>query len=277
MKVKNMMKKIMLLGDNAVGKTSLVRRFVYDEFDDKYISTIGAKVTKKVVEIERRGILYRTTLMIWDVLGQKGFEKTHRKFLEGCDGALLVFDLTRTETFDNIWNYWIPLVEEVVGAGMIILGNKSDLEWAIDRERIREMAERYGLPYYITSAKTGYGVEDVFREITKISLFIGRVDLPPTEISVISSPKRALDYIMEEFISSYGDPTRASEIFEECVRSVGMNINDPSIEDIEKLIEMMYEKEISMGIDGEKAERNKLERMEVINSLKKFLGAEEYI
>ena len=64
-------KKVVLLGDSAVGKTSLIRRFVYDEYDDGYISTIGAKVSKKEVEVEYDGTDYKVMLMIWDIIGSQ--------------------------------------------------------------------------------------------------------------------------------------------------------------------------------------------------------------
>ena len=93
-------KKIVLLGDGAVGKTSLIRRFVINKFDDKYLCTLGTKVTEKnlLVKVDA-GVTLGLKLMIWDFMGQKGFHKIEKSGLEGATGALLVYGAT-TRYFD---------------------------------------------------------------------------------------------------------------------------------------------------------------------------------
>ncbi len=113
--------KILLLGDGAVGKTSLVRRFVEQQFDESYKMTIGVNVKKK--EIESLDL----TMMIWDIYGQKLNKDLHSTNYSGADGAMLVYDLTRYETFKSI-DEWIDEVFEVIGKiPLVILGNKNDL------------------------------------------------------------------------------------------------------------------------------------------------------
>ena len=95
-------KKVVLLGNSAVGKTSLIKRFVYDKFEDSYIATIGSKVTKKNMSMMTGGQEKGLTLMIWDVLGSEGYKATHARTLAGAHGAILVSDLTRKDTLDSL-------------------------------------------------------------------------------------------------------------------------------------------------------------------------------
>jgi small GTP-binding protein len=122
-------KKVVLLGDSAVGKTSLIRRFVYDHFDDSYIATVGSKVTKKNVQVQRRDGSVKLSLMIWDLIGREGYAAFHSRSLVGTQGALLVSDLTREETLASLERYWIPLLFKVVGnVPLVFASNKSDLK-----------------------------------------------------------------------------------------------------------------------------------------------------
>src|SRR3972149_733291 len=100
-------RKILLLGDGAVGKTSFIRRFVVDKFSDDYITTIGTKVTKKDLRIESPSKAVELTFMIWDVLGQKGYKNIQESAFQGSKGALLVYDVTRPETVVSLAEYWL--------------------------------------------------------------------------------------------------------------------------------------------------------------------------
>ena len=104
--------KICLLGDGAVGKTSLIRRFVVDEFRDKYISTMGVKVMKKNVFLKnpQRDV----TLMIWDIMGQQIFTPVFKRYFKGSDGVLIVCDITRKETLKHIES-WLKEITDVTG------------------------------------------------------------------------------------------------------------------------------------------------------------------
>ena len=99
-------KKICLLGDFSVGKTSLINRFVYDRFDERYLSTIGVKVTRKELA-PRQG--RPAHLLIWDMAGSEDFSGVRNNYLQGASGALLVCDLTRANTLDSLTNYTRPL------------------------------------------------------------------------------------------------------------------------------------------------------------------------
>ena len=155
--------KLCLLGDGAVGKTSLVRRFVHDVFDDKYIMSFGTKVSKKVVKIGETEV----DLMIWDILGQKLLESLHAAYYRGAVGAFAVCDFTRPDTMASLKN-WIESFRSVAGEQpVIILGNKSDLEKKFSYAELESFSSSLGCTVLETSAKTGANVERAFYEMGK--------------------------------------------------------------------------------------------------------------
>ncbi len=158
-------KKIALLGDPAVGKTSLVRRFVFDMFEDKYITTIGAKVVKKEMQVKDVDL----KMMIWDLLGQDSFNILVNSTLKGVEGALIVFDLTRKNTLDRIDNLINVIKDNNPDAKIVFLGNKVDLEEEIevDKDDIEQTLSKYEEEYYLTSAKTGENVEEAFKSLAE--------------------------------------------------------------------------------------------------------------
>lgn len=160
-------KKVCMLGGFAVGKTSLVSRFVSSLFSDKYLSTVGVKVDKKVVSAGGRDV----TLMLWDIYGQDDFQTVQHSQLRGMSGYVLVVDGTRRATVDTALALQ-KLATEVVGAvPFVVLLNKSDLAaaWDLDDAAVFKMAER-GWRVLRTSAKTGEGVEDAFVLLTQTML-----------------------------------------------------------------------------------------------------------
>jgi len=159
-------KKICLLGDGEVGKTSLIRRYVLDLFDDQYIQTFGAKVSKKVLDLEDVNL----TLMIWDVLGQKTQKALHSTYYAGANGALLVCDMTRPETFEHLKHWSADLLEVSGEIPVIILGNKCDLEMKIDPLDLEDFAATLGCPMMLTSAKTGQGVQEAFQALGELTM-----------------------------------------------------------------------------------------------------------
>lgn len=167
--------KVCLTGDGGVGKTSLIRRFVYDAFDDRYVTTLGAKVTKKVhdVEMPDTGETRRVALMIWDIMGQRGIRDLLREaYFTRAQGALLVCDVTRPQTLEGL-DGWRQALKETTGpVPLYLLGNKADLrrKAKVGEEDLKAVADAWGCPYALTSAKTGGGVEQAFEALTHMIL-----------------------------------------------------------------------------------------------------------
>jgi len=164
-------KKISLAGDGMVGKTSLIRRYVVDQFDDKYQVTIGTKVTKKELKTKWQGRDVDLTLMVWDIMGLTGYhDQLHRKNFQGAKGALIVCDITRLDTLITL-STWAQQIEDVTGKiPMVFLVNKSDLKGKAEfgEDDIKEECAKHDAPYLYTSAKTGENVEKAFRIITEL-------------------------------------------------------------------------------------------------------------
>lgn len=158
-----------------MGKTSLIRRFVYDEFDERYTVTLGAKVTKKTVTVDDPagdGKL-EVDVSLWDIMGEKFLRELLREaYFYGAQGILAVCDVTRAETLVDLED-WKVAVERVTGEiPILILANKVDLkdEAVIDEKGLRVFCEGWKSPYLFTSAKTGENVEKAFHDLAEIVL-----------------------------------------------------------------------------------------------------------
>lgn len=160
-------KKICLLGGFAVGKTSLVSRFVHSIFSEKYLTTVGVKIEKKTVEIGTQQV----DLVIWDLYGEDDFQKIRMSYLRGASGYLLVVDGTRRATLDTALAIQ-ENVERTMGAlPFVVVINKADLasEWEITQTDLSQLAKR-GWRLAITSAKTGAEVEKAFGALAQAML-----------------------------------------------------------------------------------------------------------
>ncbi len=165
--------KICLIGTGEVGKTSLIKRFILDIFDDKYLKTLGTKVSKKELTLEYPEKDYKVnlTLLIWDIMGQATFRSLLQdSYFFGAAGALAVCDLTRSSTLDSL-EEWVQSLYNVVGEKpIIILANKCDLtdEREFDEDMLNKAAAKYNTSFYYTSARTGENVEKAFYEMGKL-------------------------------------------------------------------------------------------------------------
>ena len=165
----NLTFKICFLGDSAVGKTSLIRKYVFDIFDDSYLMTMGTKITKKDVTIEmpKYNKTFNITFLIWDIIGDIHFRRLlHHSYLYGAAGALCVCDVTRPQTLENL-DFWINSLQEEGDRGVpaILLANKSDIieKRNFNEENLETLSKRNKSPWLLTSAKTGANVEKAFR------------------------------------------------------------------------------------------------------------------
>lgn len=165
-------KKVCLLGDFAVGKTSLVRRFVYERFDDKYLSTIGVKVSRKSMVIDQQDQLVDLGIILWDLAGSQEFDQLRASYLRGAAGVVLVCDLTRPGTFDDLSSYWDDLHRICPTARVALAANKADLvdQLRLAPSELEAYANDLNIPWYLTSAKTGDRVESLFRQLAQSML-----------------------------------------------------------------------------------------------------------
>lgn len=157
-------KKICMLGTFAVGKTSLVRRFVESVYSDKYHTTVGVKVDKKIVKVGE----VETTLLLWDIEGTESEHDLRKSYLRGASGYLLVADGTRKDTVYQALTLQSRAEEAIGPVPFLLLLNKADLTdmWEIDG-RERTALEQKNWKVISTSAKTGQGVEDAFIHLTE--------------------------------------------------------------------------------------------------------------
>lgn len=157
-------KKICMIGPFAVGKTSLVRRFVDSIFSDNYLTTIGVKISKKIVPLADTQV----QLMIWDIEGVDVFTELKTSYLRGASGVLLVLDGTRPKSFEMAEELVSLLREHLPDAPVIGLLNKSDLsvEWKLGDLEIAAV-EALGVQTMMTSAKTGENVEQAFMALVE--------------------------------------------------------------------------------------------------------------
>ncbi len=169
MKNRVIQKKICMLGDFAVGKTSLVRRFVEGRFDDRYLSTIGVKVSRREVALDDNTLV---RLLLWDLAGSEEFTGVQGNYLQGAAGALLVCDLTRPETLQSLRRYARRLADIRPHAPITLVGNKSDLHdrRQIGDEDLQHLAEELHADWMTTSAKNGENVEDAFARLARRTL-----------------------------------------------------------------------------------------------------------
>jgi small GTP-binding protein len=165
-------KKICLLGSFAVGKTSLVARFVHNRFDEKYLTTIGVNVTQKTLpplQNLRNGPFHQYTFLIWDIASMEKFDSVVVNYYRGAAGALAVADLTRPETISHLQDLCGKLHSVAPEAELLILGNKSDLFQRDGKTTnlLEETASGFSTKYLLTSAKTGERVEEAFLTLAK--------------------------------------------------------------------------------------------------------------
>jgi small GTP-binding protein len=155
--------KIIVIGDPAVGKTSLILRFTDNAFRQSYLPTIGTNLSDKVLSLGRENI----ELVFWDIAGQSKFSKARKNFYRGAHGIIIVFDLTSLESFKNV-KAWHDDATSVLGSvPCYVIGNKLDMadKRAVGDEEIRNLAQELSCGVFLTSALTGEHVEESFRDL----------------------------------------------------------------------------------------------------------------
>lgn len=156
-------KKICMLGDFSVGKTSLTTRFVKNIFSEKYLSTVGVKVDTKEIKVDKKTTL---KLMIWDIAGKDKFTTLDDNYLRGSAGYLLVADGTRPQTIETAFKLQVHMADKFGDIPFCMLVNKCDLksDWEYSDKEI-SMIKTKGWSIFETSAKSGENVDTAFFEL----------------------------------------------------------------------------------------------------------------
>ena len=154
--------KIVVVGDYAVGKTSLLHVFTEEKFEKSYKPTLGVDIL--IHFLEHGG--NKVKLVFWDIAGQILFSQLRKNFFAGSEGALIVFDLSRRESFDNVKKWLNELNTKSNNMKQkILVGNKNDLKRQITTEEAQDFANQFNLIYIETSAKTGKNVDNAFHNL----------------------------------------------------------------------------------------------------------------
>ncbi len=172
-KPSNISFKILLLGDATVGKSSLIQRYINNEYSQTYITTIGIEQNRKTLNVNN----VQVKLVIWDTAGQEKFRAINKQFYKGTDCVILAFDLNNKKTIINI-NYWMgQLYQEnkIENIGIVLVGTKKDLlndgkDDKVEKSEINDAIERYKIKFFETSSKTGENVKEVFNYLVKLTL-----------------------------------------------------------------------------------------------------------
>ncbi len=154
-------KKVILLGKYGVGKTSLIRQYVYQKFSEQYLTTIGVKIDKKEVQVQEKSV----NLLIWDIAGEDSQTKVPPTYKLGAHAVVYVFDLTRPATYESITKELKQISLELPAIPVWLVGNKSDL---LRNNEIDEIIAKVSTKvHFTTSAKTADQVEDLFFKVAK--------------------------------------------------------------------------------------------------------------
>ncbi|KAL2342984.1 hypothetical protein Fmac_004269 [Flemingia macrophylla] len=196
--------KVIVLGDSGVGKTSLINQYVDKKFSQQYKATIGADFVTKEIQVDDKLV----TLQIWDTAGQERFHSLGAAFYRGADCCVLVYDINIQKTFDTLNNWHDEFLKQAdtndpEAFPFVLIGNKVDVDGGNSR-RVTEKkarnwcASRGNIPYYETSAKEGYNVEEAFFCVAKIAqenehvqdIFFGGISESVSEAEQQQQPSR---------------------------------------------------------------------------------------
>lgn len=263
-------KKIVMIGDSCVGKTSMIRRFVFNHFKDSYRTTIGSKIMRKELNVHRPNRTENLTFVIWDLIGRKGYHALHARTFVGVHGAICVSDQTKMETLVSLEDYWVPSLFNVVEhVPLVFVCNKSDLKGEVEfeYEDLVNVAREYNgnfdefLPTglkssYTTSAKDGSNVERAFESLGHLVLSSEELHNPVKELyeSLVAigisrskektTPLGALDALIVDFCEEFEDSRLAMLILRQEIERAEININNPTKAGILNFVEYLAEAEI---------------------------------
>ena len=161
--------QLLIIGDSTVGKTSILSRFTNGTFDSNYLATVGLDNFTKDEIIDNKTI----RIKIWDTAGQERYRSLTKGFFRNADGIMLVYDVTNSDTYDNL-KFWLQSIKNNMSADMgeipiIIIGNKIDCkdEREVNFQEAENFWKEQGYPYFETSAKTGENIDETIKFLVK--------------------------------------------------------------------------------------------------------------
>lgn len=157
--------KVVIAGDENVGKTSLVRRYCEDKFEESRVATIGVDFHTQTCQLPEG----KVKLSIWDMAGQERFRFFRQDFYRGALATALVYDVTASESLLNLGEWAKDVVEVIPNQKFLVVGNKIDLETVVNLAAAEQFASSLNASHIQTSAKTGEGVEDLFKALALIA------------------------------------------------------------------------------------------------------------
>ena len=163
-----LMLKLAVLGNSAVGKTSLINQYIHQKFEQDYHPSLGVNIVVKEMYIEEKNADVK--MILWDIAGQEKYDLSRKMFYQGCVGALFVYDVTRSETFKDVKSKWLKDLKEFgnKNAAYLLIGNKNDLteEKTVSTQEGEKLAINMKATEFIeTSAKKGDNVEKAFKNL----------------------------------------------------------------------------------------------------------------
>ena len=236
-----------------------------EKFEKDYISTIGVNILIKDIDVEMKGDQYAVQLMFWDIGGQEKYTNVRHMFYKGANGAILVYDTTRPNTFLQVPEYLEDL-ETYLGKRIpfILIGNKIDLTdlYKVPRENAEKLKETTNaLAFFETSAKTGENVDSAFVELGgKVVSGKGDVEMDIKKEEKKMSPAEAMDNIVAHFIEHFHQETDyAMSVVRKQCQVVGLDITNPSKMAMNKFIDRLAIVEADF-LSQHEVNKNKIER-----------------
>jgi len=162
--------KVVIAGDECVGKTSLIRRYCTGMFEESRVATIGVDFQIKIVEVDGKPI----KLSIWDIAGQERFGAFRDSFYRGARAVALVYDVTNPASLENLPRWSAEITRVCPAAKFVVVGNKIDLERQVSRCQVEEWARSMNYPYIETSALSAQGVDEFFLILARLAARSGK-------------------------------------------------------------------------------------------------------
>ena len=275
-----------------------MNRFIHNEFNEDYISTVGARVSKKIVNVELFDEEYAVNLMVWDIIGSEGYESTQSRHIAGLNGGILVSDLSRPETIKKLGDYWLPLLSKTTAdvlPPILYVGNKLDIAnetvanqtpklfSEMDKNvRADETIEKYKIlePYVITSAKTGEGVEEGFRTLAIMMMMehhsydplSRQMDEVIAESIYAEDERRTARSLLDMIVADFPFVVQSSEasrtILQDCFSRTTMSKDEPNPEGVRRIIECLTRLALDKGAKDKVVKKYKEKWLETLSKFK---------